>query len=109
MSSWTQGEVDKLKTENGGGNDNAKKIWLAKKTCEKYKPQEGDNLDKFKDFIRMAYEEKKFYKKPKKEEEEDDDDVIAEASGNKNDEEMAPPSGDEYNKFFLYLIEKKKK
>lgn len=99
MSSWTQAEVDKLKPENGGGNDNAKKIWLAKKSAEKEMPQQGDNLDKFKDFIRKAYEEKKYYKKPKKVEE-DDEDEIAEASGGENDEEMAPPSGDEY----IYIL-----
>ncbi len=73
MSTWTLKEVKALNPKNGGGNENCKKLWLAKGDVEKYRPHPGDDLDKYKRFIEMAYVMKKFYAGDDEAEEETDE------------------------------------
>ncbi len=67
-------QVSELKSKNGGGNKKAKKLWLADyENAKKAMPKKGDDLNKYKDFIKKVYEQKKFYKEGADEEEEDEE------------------------------------
>ncbi len=60
MSSWDQGEVLKLKTH---GNDYARKVWLGKAPPAGVggRPKQGDDINVFKRFVVVVYENKKYY------------------------------------------------
>ena len=60
MSTWTLKEVRALSEKHGGGNKACIAKWLSSGDVEKYRPHPGDSLDKYKNFIRLAYEEKMF-------------------------------------------------
>ena len=64
MSTWTLKEVRALSEKHGGGNKACIAKWLSSGDVEKYRPHPGDSLDKYKNFIRLAYEEKMFMAKP---------------------------------------------
>ena len=64
MSTWTLKEVRALSEKHGGGNKACIAKWLSSGDVEKYRPHPGDSLDKYKTFIRLAYEEKRFMAKP---------------------------------------------
>ena len=69
MSTWTLKEVRALSEKHGGGNKACIAKWLSSGDVEKYRPHPGDSLDKYKNFIRLAYEEKMFMAKGDAEEE----------------------------------------
>ena len=69
MSTWTLKEVRALSEKHGGGNKACIAKWLSHGDVEKYRPHPGDSLDKYKNFIRLAYEEKMFMAKDDAEEE----------------------------------------
>ena len=71
MSTWTLKEVRALSEKHGGGNKCCKAKWLASGDVEKYRPKPGDSLDKYKNFVRMAYEEKMFMAKEEENPEEE--------------------------------------
>ena len=93
MSTWTLKEVRALSEKHGGGNKCCKAKWLATGDVEKYRPKPGDSLDKYKNFVRMAYEEKMFMAKDeetpeeKEAEEEAKEEAAAEAAEIKEEEE----------------------
>ena len=63
MSHWTMDEVKPLDEANGGGNDAARRVWFARMSDADraaYQPREGDDVDKFKQFVQLAYEEQKW-------------------------------------------------
>ena len=64
MSNWTQDEVDKLRKQNGGGNDVARSTFLANlrgDSKRRYALKLGATLDEHKRFVEAAYIRKKFY------------------------------------------------
>lgn len=62
MSNWSKAEVDALRDANGGGNTNARKIWLKHWTASKMaKPTSNDKLDYFKTFVKAIYLDQQFY------------------------------------------------
>ena len=67
MSTWTLKEVRALSEKHGGGNKCCAAKYLSHGDVEKYRPHPGDSLDKYKTFVRMAYEEKQFMAEPEKE------------------------------------------
>ena len=71
MSTWALREVRALSEKHGGGNKCCKAKWLASGDVEKYRPKSGDSLDKYKIFVRMAYEEKMFMAKEEENPEEE--------------------------------------
>jgi hypothetical protein len=60
MSNWTLAEVQQLMDENGGGNAHARATWLGKLDALVLK--EDDPLERKKEFVRQAYEERRYYK-----------------------------------------------
>lgn len=91
MSTWTLKEAKSLMEKNGGGNVNCAKKWLGKGDVEKYRPKPGDSLEKFKNFVRLAYEEKMFYSGPAPKKDEDDEEAEEEGA----EEEGAAEEGAE--------------
>ena len=67
MSTWTLKEVRALSEKHGGGNKCCAAKYLSHGDVEKYRPHPGDSLDKYKTFVRLAYEEKQFMAEPEKE------------------------------------------
>ena len=60
MSTWTLKEVRALSEKHGGGNKCCIAKYLSGGEVEKYRPKAGDSLEKYKTFVRLAYEEKMF-------------------------------------------------
>ena len=56
-----------MSEKHGGGNKCCAAKYLSHGDVEKYRPHPGDSLDKYKTFVRMAYEEKQFMAEPEKE------------------------------------------
>lgn len=67
MSAWTMEEVLSLTTQQGGGNEIALRTWLARAPPigDRYpggkRPQKGDKIDIFKQFVIDCYEKRMFY------------------------------------------------
>lgn len=56
MSMWTMDEVRALEDRNGGGNRAAQDLYL-RVVRPSDRPKKGDSLDRYKDFVRKAYNE----------------------------------------------------
>ena len=63
MSSWTAAEVQSLTEAGGGGNDVARRTWLANAPPigTGGRPREGDDVNVFKRFIVQVYEERRYW------------------------------------------------
>lgn len=62
MSNWSSAEVNALKHKNNGGNDAARRTWLANWSPSKMrKPCSDDKLDYYKEFVKRVYIDKAFY------------------------------------------------
>ena len=63
MSSWTVTEVQSLTEAGGGGNDVARRTWLANAPPigTGGRPREGDDVNVFKRFIVQVYEERRYW------------------------------------------------
>ena len=89
VSIFNQNEIDLL---DKMGNENARKIWLAKYKDGKDKDPGLKDDESLRKFIKDKYKEKKWYKKPKKSKDEDEDEEKGEKKGkgkkkpNKKDE-----------------------
>ena len=70
VSIFTEKEIDLLDTV---GNENARKIWLAKWDDERDKMPNPKNSDEVKRHLVDKYKDKRYYKKGKKKKEEEDD------------------------------------
>ena len=93
MSTWTLKEVRALSEKHGGGNKCCIEKYLSHGDVEKYRPKPGDSLDKYKTFVRLAYEEKRFMANPEEnaeEEEEQAEETVAEPA-----EQPAEPAEEE--------------
>ena len=93
MSTWTLKEVRALSEKHGGGNKCCIEKYLSHGDVEKYRPKPGDSLDKYKTFVRLAYEEKQFMANPEEnaeEEEEQAEETVAEPA-----EQPAEPAEEE--------------
>lgn len=63
MSTWVMEEVKALERHNGGGNECCRAKWFANMSEAdeaKWTPKEGDNLEIFKKFVHLVYEQKKW-------------------------------------------------
>ncbi|KAK8817888.1 hypothetical protein WA538_000693 [Blastocystis sp. DL] len=97
MSTWTLKEVRALSEKHGGGNKCCAAKYLSHGDVEKYRPHPGDSLDKYKTFVRMAYEEKQFMAEPEKE-----SDALQEEGeiAEKAEEEQRAEEAEEAEEFF---------
>ena len=104
MSTWTLKEVRALSEKHGGGNKCCAAKYLSHGDVEKYRPHTGDSLDKFKTFVRLAYEEKMFMGEDETKEEEavEQEEVAEEAT------EQAVEQAEEAEDFFDIPAAKKK-
>ena len=78
MSTWTLKEVRALSEKHGGGNKCCIAKYLSGGEVEKYRPKSGDSLEKYKTFVRLAYEEKQFMGEGDNAEEEEAEETPAE-------------------------------
>ena len=61
MSTFTKDEVESFRVENGGGNANCRKIWMAKLREDSSRwPCDGDSLNEYKQFIQKVFLEEKW-------------------------------------------------
>ena len=62
QSNFDAADLRGLKPANGGSNDAARRSYLARLPPDSpLRPREGDNLNKYKDFVKMAYEERRWF------------------------------------------------
>ena len=86
-----------MSEKHGGGNKCCAAKYLSHGDVEKYRPHPGDSLDKYKTFVRLAYEEKQFMAEPEKE-----SDALQEEGeiAEKAEEEQRAEEAEEAEEFF---------